>query len=127
MMSISVSSGEGNGNGSEEFQLEQQQQQEQKHEDDIYELDNNRSIPSATVATATATSSSEPLLLDHFNPDVVDAMLAKEIDDLPFQERNDIYEEIHGVSNMAMKETPQLIEESLKRLSEELDLSLIHI
>ena len=126
MMSVSVSSGDGNGNGSEEFQLEQQQQQqqqqEQKHEDDIYELDNNRSIPSATAtATATATSSSEPLLLDHFNPDIVDAMLAKEIDDLPFQERNDIYEEIHGVSNMAMKETPQLIEESLKRLSEELD------
>jgi hypothetical protein len=100
-MSISLSGEcEENENGSE-FQ----QQQHQQHDDEEGSI------------TSTASCGSIQHTID---PDAVDAKLAKEIDDLPFQERNDIYEEIHGVSNMATKETPQLIEESLRRLSEEL-------
>lgn len=112
MMSMSKSmsmSGEceENVNGGNELQ---QQLQQQQHDDD----DEEGSIISASGSVHSPT----------IDPDAVDVMLAKEIDDLSFQERNNIYEEIHGVSNMSIKETPQLIEESLRRLSVELESNI---
>lgn len=51
----------------------------------------------------------------------VEKMMAKEIDLLTLQDRNAIYEEIHGVSTMAIEETPELLEESLRRFEDELN------
>eukprot|EP00531_Pseudo-nitzschia_arenysensis_P018551 CAMPEP_0116123638 /NCGR_PEP_ID=MMETSP0329-20121206/4852_1 /TAXON_ID=697910 /ORGANISM="Pseudo-nitzschia arenysensis, Strain B593" /LENGTH=593 /DNA_ID=CAMNT_0003617561 /DNA_START=203 /DNA_END=1984 /DNA_ORIENTATION=+ len=54
----------------------------------------------------------------HLN--VSDDVLAKQFYSLPFQNRNDINEEIHGVQSMAREETPALLENSLRQLSDEL-------
>lgn len=55
------------------------------------------------------------------NPKRIDKLMAREIDRLSIQDRNAIYEEIHGVSIMAIEENPQLLEESLKNFQIELD------
>lgn len=52
----------------------------------------------------------------------VDLLLAKELNQLSFRERNNINEEIHGVSSLyAIEETPQLISQSLEQLQFEVD------
>ena len=55
------------------------------------------------------------------NPKAVDEMMANEIDMLSLRDRNAIYEEIHGVSNMAIKETPKMIENALHMFEAELE------
>ena len=49
-----------------------------------------------------------------------DKDIAKQFFSIPFQDRNAMIEEIHGVGTMAVEETPQLIEESLMMLEKEL-------
>ena len=53
--------------------------------------------------------------------DNVDNVLARELNQLSFQERNKIHEEVHGVDSFAVKETPELIERSLREMREALD------
>ena len=60
----------------------------------------------------------KPLKMD---PQLVDNLLTHEMDKLSFKDRNDIYEEIHGVASLARHETPELIEESLLEMSLEID------
>ena len=84
----------------------------------VAEQSNHRST---AIAAALTPAGSILTTKNNIDPDAVDTLLAKEIDDLSFQERNDIYEEIHGVSNMAAKETPELLQESLRRMSEEIE------
>jgi hypothetical protein len=60
----------------------------------------------------------QPLKMD---PQLVDDFLTHEIDKLSFKDRNDIYEEIHGVVSMAREESPELIEQSLVEISREID------
>jgi len=55
-----------------------------------------------------------------------DDVLAKQFHSLPFQYRNDINEEIHGVQSMACDETPAFIEDSLRQLSTELQNLPLH-
>jgi len=55
------------------------------------------------------------------DPEAVDDLLSKELLQLSVKDRNDIQEEIHGVKCLAVNETPQLIEESLRKLAVELD------
>jgi len=55
------------------------------------------------------------------NPNVVDDLLTQEMMQLSVKDRNDIQEEIHGVKSLAVEETPELIRESLKELSIEID------
>lgn len=63
-------------------------------------------------------SSMSPLEQQHS----VDLLLAKELNQLSFRERNNINEEIHGVSSLyAIEETPQLISQSLEQLQFEVD------
>ena len=54
-------------------------------------------------------------------PEMVDDLLTHEMDKLSFKDRNDIYEEIHGVASLAVKETPELIDQSLYKLSLEIE------
>ena len=55
------------------------------------------------------------------NPMHIDKLMAKEIDRLSLKDRNAIYEEIHGVSTMALEETPALLEESLQNFQAAID------
>lgn len=60
-------------------------------------------------------------LLD-VDPKAVDNMLSQELQQLSFQKRSVIQEEIHGVRSPAINETPEIIEESLRALSHQLDV-----
>eukprot|EP00532_Pseudo-nitzschia_australis_P008786 CAMPEP_0168171130 /NCGR_PEP_ID=MMETSP0139_2-20121125/4543_1 /TAXON_ID=44445 /ORGANISM="Pseudo-nitzschia australis, Strain 10249 10 AB" /LENGTH=511 /DNA_ID=CAMNT_0008088667 /DNA_START=26 /DNA_END=1558 /DNA_ORIENTATION=+ len=55
------------------------------------------------------------------NLKAMDQIMANEIDMLSLHDRNAIYEEIHGVSNMATKETPEIIENALQKFEAELE------
>jgi hypothetical protein len=55
------------------------------------------------------------------DPDEVDVLLAKELNKLSVNSRTNIDEEIHGVSCLAPKETPELLISSLENLSSELE------
>lgn len=59
---------------------------------------------------------------DKEDPRSVDSLLAKEFLSLSFHDRNAISEEIHGVSCLIPKESPELISESLKKLEHEIIL-----
>jgi hypothetical protein len=54
------------------------------------------------------------------DPDAIDSFLGNEMNRLSFQQRNDIQEEIHGVRNSAIEETPELIQEGLGQIIEEI-------
>ncbi len=56
------------------------------------------------------------------DPRDVDSLMAKEFLSLSFQDRNAISEEMHGVSCAMPKETPELINESLMKLEQEISL-----
>lgn len=52
----------------------------------------------------------------------IDMLMAKELNQLTFRERNEINEEIHGVASLySVDETPQLISQSLEQLQFEID------
>jgi hypothetical protein len=55
------------------------------------------------------------------DPSHVDSMLAKELHQMSFQDRTGIEEEIHGVQSLAVTETPELIEESLRQFQREIE------
>ena len=57
---------------------------------------------------------------DSFNPQKVDDLLRNEMMELSVNDRNGIYEEIHGVRCMAPLETPEFLERSLFELNAEL-------
>ena len=52
---------------------------------------------------------------------VADTLLADGLNALSFQDRNDINEEIHGVSCLAIVETPELISNSIEKLLYEIN------
>jgi len=54
------------------------------------------------------------------DPSSIDAILTKEILQLNSSDRNNIYEEIHGVRCMAPEESPQLLQTALEELDAEL-------
>lgn len=55
------------------------------------------------------------------DPSQMDKLIAKEIGGLTLKERDALYEEIHGVSTMALEESPELIKEALENFQNELD------
>mmetsp|Transcript_22713 Transcript_22713/g.48209 ORF Transcript_22713/g.48209 Transcript_22713/m.48209 type:complete len:481 (+) Transcript_22713:126-1568(+) len=71
--------------------------------------------------TAETSSCDEGDLTHIGSPDEVDNLLSKELLELSLTDRNAIDEEIHGVVTLAPKETPKLLEVSLRDLSSELD------
>jgi hypothetical protein len=54
------------------------------------------------------------------DPDAVEDLLARELQSLSFQRRNEDLEVVHGVKNLAPEETPEMIQQSLQVLSQEL-------
>ena len=69
-------------------------------------------------AVSAARREFQPLKMD---PQIVDDLLTHEMDKLSFKDRNDIYEEIHGVACLSRAESPKLIEQSLSEMSIEID------
>ena len=61
-----------------------------------------------------------PLVPQNVTPKDIDSLLAREMNQMSFQEREAIYEEIHSIDNL-VKETPELIAKSRAELVEELD------
>ena len=55
------------------------------------------------------------------DPDEVDSMLAKELTNLNFEHRATLEQEIHGVESLAIKETPELIHQSLLQFQDAID------
>jgi hypothetical protein len=95
---------------------------------------NNKKSMMSTSTTASSSSSHGPQPqppTDQEEPRIrlgpedvdklgVDDWLSKELTQLSFQDRNAIYEEIHGVHNPCPKETPALVEKSLQELDRHL-------
>jgi hypothetical protein len=91
---------------------------------------NKKSMMSSTTAISShepqpqpPTDQDEPRI--RLGPEDVDKLgvedwLSKELTQLSFQDRNAIYEEIHGVHNPCPKETPALVEKSLQELDRHL-------
>lgn len=71
-------------------------------------------IDRTPVAAGPSTESRRLL-----NPQAVEALLATELQQLTFHDREGIQEEIHGIRSLAPKETPAMVEEALRRLEEE--------
>jgi hypothetical protein len=88
---------------------QQQQQHQQLVVDDIDSIDDNSNNDTTTIS-------------DDYNN--TNNMFSKALLNLTFNDRNQIEEEIHGVSCMSIDETtsPRLIEESLVQFDLELDL-----
>lgn len=55
------------------------------------------------------------------DPNYVDTLLSSELLQLSMQDRNAIQEEIHGVHCLAQEETPELLEQTLRKLDFELE------
>ena len=55
---------------------------------------------------------------------VADTLLANGLNALSFQDRNNINEEMHGVSCLAIKETPEMILNSIEKLQIEIDTNI---
>ncbi|KAG7373366.1 hypothetical protein IV203_034090 [Nitzschia inconspicua] len=59
---------------------------------------------------------------EHMNPETVDDILSKELQQLSFVTRTEINEEVHGVLCLSPEETPELLQESLQQLHQELSV-----
>ena len=57
---------------------------------------------------------------DRIDPDSVDAMLAGELNQMTFQEREKVWEELHGVETIT-QETEELLATSLKEMEQALE------
>jgi hypothetical protein len=55
-----------------------------------------------------------------FNKDF-DQFLSREMQSLSMNERTQVQEEIHGVSNLCPEETPEMVDEALKNMQDHLD------
>jgi hypothetical protein len=58
-------------------------------------------------------------MAEQLNQDNIDAVLAEELNQMSFQEREAMYEEIHGVDSI-VNETPEFVAERLEALANEL-------
>jgi hypothetical protein len=77
--------------------------------------------PSTSRAPTPGHAGDEPLAVGDVDTDAVDEMLARQMIDLSFADRNAISEEVHGVRNLAAEETPPMIEKSLWLMNMEIE------
>jgi hypothetical protein len=79
-------------------------------------------VSSGSTATATTTTSiTTTRPPDDVDPREVEDLLSRELQQLSFQKRSVIQEEIHGVRNQAIEETPERIQTALENLVYQLD------
>lgn len=79
-------------------------------------------MPDAILSSSTSNNDNDNggELQYPFIPEEMDEVLSKELQQLSFDDRNAIQEEIHGVRNTLPNETPELIHEGLDKLTQEL-------
>jgi hypothetical protein len=77
-----------------------------------------------STSTGNATATGNPNRTPSINPKHVETLLAQELNSLSFAERQNISEEIHGVSSMAVEETIELLQESLVKFEREIHKQL---
>jgi len=63
--------------------------------------------------------------ITNVDPRAVDAMLANELQQLSFQDREAVNEEIHGVRVLAPEETPEMIDAALKSMQQVIDTKIL--
>ena len=90
----------------------------------IFSSSSFSSLSKSNNTNNNANSNNKAIIMEPFDddkekddPKTVNEILSKELFHLSMKDRNDIQEEIHGVHCLAPIETPQMIEESLKDLS----------
>ena len=69
---------------------------------------------------AVATVETDPLKASEAELPDVDSFLAQELNQLSFQKRSIIQEEIHGVQSMAIPENPEMIQNAFQKLQKEI-------
>jgi hypothetical protein len=74
----------------------------------------------AAITVAASSSSATTCTADSIPKATIDEILAREMNELSFNDRITIQEEIHCVKSNYIEETPQLIESSLLRLPDEI-------
>ena len=78
-----------------------------------------RTPPPPTIAAAAASASAPSIV--EMNPASVEEMVTQEMGKLSFQDRNAIYEEIHGVVCLAPHETTDFVATALVEIAHELE------
>jgi hypothetical protein len=63
----------------------------------------------------------EPRDDQNVDPKAVEALLARELEQMSFEDREQMNEEIHGVRTLAPDEDPEMLEEGLRQLVVELE------
>jgi hypothetical protein len=90
--------------------------------DQYQQASNHRRRSHSTTTTKQAMNCGP--ITSNINVDVtpqsLDALLAKELNDLTFQERQGIDEEIHGVYNSTVHETPEFVNEKIAAFEREI-------
>jgi hypothetical protein len=84
----------------------------------------SKPMPKEKDAAAKLWSKSETAFAAKYHSphlENVDNVLAQELNQLSFQERNKIQEEMHAVVSFAVEETPALIEKSLRQMERALE------
>jgi len=66
-------------------------------------------------------TTTEAATTNTIDPNEIDQILSRELNNLDVRDRESISEEVHGVRCVALPETAEMLTESLSRLSEELD------
>lgn len=91
------------------------------------DLDGSMSIASSIMTIEESAHGSDVAGTSNLNgetptPQSIDALLARELNQLTFQEREGIHEEVHGVYNSSVDETPDFVERKLAALEREIQM-----
>ncbi len=84
------------------------------------DLDTTLQSLSSSRATRPSHGDGGQLTIGDVDTNAVDVMLSRELEKVSFSDRNAIHEEVHGVRNLAVIETPLLIERSLQAMQVEI-------
>jgi hypothetical protein len=78
--------------------------------------------PKSAPSRASPSPSTVDRMNEHsVNTKAIDELLSKELESLSFKDRNQIQEEIHGVTNLCPEETPDMMDHALKKMQQYLD------
>ena len=78
----------------------------------------------ARSGTSSHHGSSSPITTSTITPKMADAFLAQTMNQLSIQERQQVYEDVHGVST-TVDETPEFIQDCLQQMSAEIQAKLL--
>jgi hypothetical protein len=89
-------------------------------------VSNRQEIFSSSENYASSDAAPDDAVPPPVSPEDVDELLSKELQELSFQERSNILEEVHGVTCFAPNETPELLQNALQQMNFHLRHSVLH-